>query len=77
MRTSAKVIARTRDHDDAGYHFAGMLIVSLLPALFWTLAIAGVGAAIGHVPSTTALVIFGTAVAAFCGAIFQGLAVQR
>ena len=77
MRTSVKAIAQTRDHEDSGYHFAGMLIVSLFPALFWTLAIAGAGAALGHIPSTTALIVFGTAVAAFCAAIFQALAVQR
>jgi hypothetical protein len=77
MRTATKAIARTRSYEEAGYQFAGMLIVSLFPALFWMLAIAGVGAAVGHAPSVTSLMVFGTAVAAFCAAVFQAMTAQR
>jgi hypothetical protein len=77
MKTAAKAIARTAGHEDAVYHFAGIALVSLFPALFWTLAVAGIGSAVGHTPSTMALIAFGTAIAAFCGAIFQALVTQR
>jgi hypothetical protein len=77
MRTAAKANARAWGHEDAAYQFAGMLIVSLFPALFWTLAVAGVGAAIGHSPSAMALLAVGAAVAAFCAAIFQALVAHR
>lgn len=77
MKTAAKAIVRATGNEDAVYHFAGILLVSLVPALFWTLAVAGIGSAVGHAPGTMALVAFGAAVAAFCGAIFQALVTQR
>jgi hypothetical protein len=77
MRTAAKANARAWGHEDAAYQFAGMLIVSLFPALFWTLALAGMGAAIGHAPSAMALMTVGTAIAAFCAAVFQALLAHR
>jgi len=51
----------------------GMLVVSIVPALFWTLIVAGIGGAVGHAPSAMALMTFGTAVALFCAAVFQSL----
>jgi hypothetical protein len=77
MQTATKAMARARNYEDVGYQFAGMLIVSLFPAMFWTLAIAGVGAAVGHAPSVTSLMVFGTSVAAFCATVFQVMTTQR
>ncbi len=57
----------------AAYRFAGLLIVALFPALFWTAVAAGIGAAVGHVPSPAALMTFGAAVATFCAAVGQAL----
>lgn len=76
MPTATKAIARAariRSNDDAAYQLAGMLLVSLFPALFWTLCLAGIGSAVGHTPSAAALMTFGTAVAAFCATVFQVL----
>ena len=74
MPTATKAIApAVRSNDDAAYQFAGMLLVSLFPALFWTLLLAGIGSAVGHAPSAAALMTFGTAVAAFCASVFQVL----
>ena len=64
-------IAHAREHDDAIYRFAGLLIVALFPALFWTALVAGVGAAIGYGLSPVALMAFGTAVAGFCATVSQ------
>lgn len=69
---SANTVSRYRA-DDAAHRFAGLLIVSLFPALFWTALIAGIGAAVGHTPSPAALVTFGTAVAAFLALVGQAL----
>lgn len=77
MQTAAKAIARARSHEDASYQLGGMMIVSLFPALFWTLSIAGIGAAVGHSPSAMALSVFATAVAAFCASVFQALVTRR
>lgn len=77
MQTAAKVLARPRTSEDAVYQFAGMLVVSLFPALFWTLAIAGIGSAVGHAPSAAALMVFGTAIAAFCASVFHALLIRR
>ncbi len=70
---NAATIARRRPDEDASYRFAGLLIVSLFPALFWTVLVAGVGAAVGHSPGPAALMAFGTAIAAFCAAAFHAL----
>ena len=66
-------IARSLEHDSAKHQFIGLLIVALFPAVFWTAAAAGIGAAIGHAPTPLALMIFGAAVAAFCTVIGQAL----
>jgi hypothetical protein len=68
----APAIVHDEGHE-ASYRFAGLLIVALFPALFWTAVAAGVGAAVGHMPSATALMTFGAAVATFCAAIGQAL----
>ncbi len=75
MRPTGNVSVLPREHaqDDARYQFAGLLIVALFPALFWTAVAAGIGAALGSMPTPTALMTFGTAVATFCGVVFQTL----
>lgn len=63
-------------HDEAheaSYRFAGLVIVALFPALFWTAVAAGIGAAVGHMPTPAALMTFGAAVATFCAAVGQAL----
>lgn len=77
MQIAAKAIASTRRSENAGHPFAGMLLVSLFPALFWSLSAAGIGAAVGHTPSATALTVFGAAIAAFCAVVFQALVIRR
>jgi hypothetical protein len=70
---NAKIVARTDPQDEASYRFAGLLIVSLFPALFWTALIAGIGAAVGHTASALSLMTIGTAIAVFCAGIGQML----
>jgi hypothetical protein len=75
MQPTGNVTALSRDHarDDAWYQFAGLLIVALFPALFWTAVAAGIGAALGSMPTPAALMMFGAAVATFCGVVAQTL----
>ena len=75
MQTAAKrapSIVHDEGHETS-HRFVGLLIVALFPALFWTAVAAGVGAAVGHMPSAIALLTFGAAVATFCAAIGQAL----
>lgn len=51
----------------------GILLASLIPAVFWTAMIAVVGSAIGHSPSATTLVTVGVAIAAFLGVVVGSL----
>ena len=73
QRTTKMAISRARRQEDAGHQLAGMMIVSLFPALFWTMSIAGVGSLVGHPFSTSALTAFGAAVALVCASVFQVL----
>jgi len=59
--------------DEATHQFAGMLIISLFPALFWTALLAAGGAAVGHAPSAMTLMTVGTAIAAFLAAVTHAL----
>ena len=59
--------------DEATHQFAGMLLVSLFPALFWTALLAAGGAAVGHAPSALTLMTVGTAIAAFLAAVAHAL----
>ena len=70
---NASALPRDRAQEDAWYQFAGLLIVALFPALFWTAVAAGIGAAVGSVPTPAALMTFGAAVATFCGVVAQTL----
>jgi len=66
-------ITRSAEHGDVIYRFTGLLIVTLFPALFWTALVAGVGAALGQIPSPLALMVFGSGVAGFCATVSQML----
>jgi hypothetical protein len=58
---------------DAAYRIAGMFIVTLFPALFWTSLLAAVGAAVGHMPSALVLATFASAIAGFLAAVWHAL----
>ena len=73
IAANAKAVARRDAQDEASYRFAGLLIVSLFPALFWTALIAGIGSAVGHSPSAVSLMTIGTAIAVFCAGVGQML----
>jgi hypothetical protein len=73
IAANAKSVARREAQDEASYRFAGLLIVSLFPALFWTALIAGIGSAVGHSPSAVSLMTIGTAIAVFCAGVGQML----
>jgi hypothetical protein len=71
--TAKSAAARRAAHDEASHQVAGLLIVSLFPALFWTALIAGVGSAVGLCPSAVSLMTIGTAIAVFCAGVGQML----
>jgi hypothetical protein len=73
IAANAKAVARREAQDEASYRFAGLLIGSLFPALFWTALIAGIGSAVGHSPSAVSLMTIGTAIAVFCAGVGQML----
>ena len=73
IAANAKSVARREAQDEASYRFAGLLIVSLFPALFWTALIAGIGSAVGHSPGAVSLMTIGTAIAVFCAGVGQML----
>ena len=58
---------------EASYRLAGVLIVSLFPALFWTTVLALVGLALGTPMSPLALATVGAAIAAVLAAVFNAL----
>ena len=73
IAANAKAAARPDAQDEASYQLAGLLIVSLFPALFWPTLIAGIGSAVGHSPSAVSLMTIGTAIAVFCAGVGQML----
>ena len=50
---------------DAAYQLLGLLIVALVPAVFWTGLVAMIGAAFGQMPSALTLATIGAAIATF------------
>jgi hypothetical protein len=58
---------------DAAYRTAGLMIVSIFPALFWTGLFALTGSALGQPPSVLALATLGAAIAAFLAAVANAL----
>lgn len=59
--------------DDAAHRLVGRLIVSLIPALFWTALFAGVGAVAGYWPSAVILATVGFAIATFLDGVTRSL----
>ena len=59
--------------NEASYRLAGLLIVSLFPALFWTTVLAIGGYALGTPLSPLALATVGAAIAAMLAAVFKAL----
>ncbi len=58
---------------EASYRLAGLLVVSLFPALFWTTLLAVGAFALGMPLSPLALATVGAAIAAFLAAVFNAL----
>ncbi len=58
---------------ESSYRLAGLLIVSLFPALFWTSLLAIGGAALGTPLSPLVLATVGAAIAAALAAVFNAL----
>ncbi len=54
---------------DVAAKLTGLMIAALLPAFFWTAAAAGTGALFGVTFALSSLVIAGSAIAAFLGAV--------
>jgi hypothetical protein len=61
------------DSDQGSHRVAGLLIVSLFPALFWTGLLALVGGVIGQPLDPLALATIGAAIAAFLAAVVTAL----
>lgn len=62
------------DGAESGAHrVAGIVIVSLFPALFWTGLLALIGTAIGQPIDPLALATIGAAIAAFLAAVVSAL----
>lgn len=59
--------------NEASYRLAGLLIVSLFPALFWTTVLAIGGYALGTPLSPLALATDGAAIAAMLATVFKAL----
>jgi hypothetical protein len=59
--------------EDAAYRITGLMIVSILPALFWTGLLALTLSAIGVVASPLALATVGAAIATFLAAVANAL----
>jgi len=58
---------------EAAYRLAGLLIVSLFPALFWTSILALGALALGEPLSPLTLATVGAAIAAILAAVFNAL----
>ena len=58
---------------EASYRLVGLLIVSLFPALFWTIVLALSAFALGTPLSPLALATVGAAIAAVLAAVFNAL----
>jgi hypothetical protein len=58
---------------DASYRLAGLLVVSLFPALFWTAVLAAGALVLGVSLSPLALATVGAAIAALLAGVFSAL----
>jgi hypothetical protein len=61
------------DAREASYRFAGLLIVSLFPALFWTTVLAFGSNVLGAPLSPLTLATVGAAIAALLAAVFNAI----
>jgi hypothetical protein len=57
----------------ASYRLAGLLVVSLFPALFWTSLLAAGGLLLGEPLSPLTLATIGAAIAAFLAAVYNAI----
>jgi hypothetical protein len=60
--------------EEPSHKLAGLLMVSLAPALFWTALLGLGGNALGHVPDALTLATVGAAIATFLAAVANALA---
>jgi hypothetical protein len=70
-QTKTTSAVETSDH--GSHRLAGLAIVSLVPAVFWTTVLAVGGNAIGHPLDPLALATIGAAIAAFLAAVVTAL----
>jgi len=72
---AARTQARTTFElsEDRSHRLAGLAIVSVFPALFWTGVLALAGGAIGQPLDPLALATIGAAIAAFLAAVVSAL----
>ncbi len=68
-----KSVRPTETGDQGSHRLAGLAIVSVIPALFWTAVLAVGGNAIGHTLDPLALATIGAAIAAFLAAVVTAL----
>lgn len=55
----------------------GLLITSVVPAIVWTAAIAGIGHLLGYAPSRTALLVAAVAIASLLACVYCALCLQK
>jgi hypothetical protein len=66
MRPSSTNHATARaEAGDAAYRVAGLTVIAVFPALFWTALAALIGNAVGHPPGVATLATMGAAIATF------------
>jgi hypothetical protein len=68
-----KTTSAVESSDPGSHRLAGLAIVSLVPAVFWTTVLAVGGNAIGHPLDPMALATIGAAIAAFLAAVVTAL----
>jgi hypothetical protein len=68
-----KTTSAVESSDPGSHRLAGLAIVSLVPAVFWTTVLAVGGNAIGHPLDPLALATIGAAIAAFLAAVVSAL----
>lgn len=56
---------------------AGILLASVLPAVFWTAIVALVGSAVGQTPAAATLLTVGVSIAAFLGVVVGSLVARQ
>ena len=72
-KTVSTAAAGWRLHDKV----VGLALASIVPALFWTAIVAGVGTLAGAPPSAAVLLTTGIVIAAFLASVVGGLVLRR